>query len=541
MQIIKTSQIAFFSCLLTACGGSGSGGGNTSSGSGGTNLSASTSCSAQQTISSTARNDGLRIESIEWLQTVGQPAAESSTRLVGNKSAFIRVDLVSNTGDLAPTRRELLVSDGSSCRTIPLQGPDRVPTSSNDDFLSTAYTATIPASLMRPGVAVSVVFDDNQGRTITEAERTRALVRPQVSAPVVERLYIIPLQHRGEDGYVDSPQDLSQLLVEMLPLSQVNAELRPVFAAPSLQFGGGGFFSLLNNGRTRSDFATMVRVLEEVDELCATLPGRTNNPATSPKCLGVFPDNIEFSASVLNPNSRVVGVAEISGTSMLAESVRAVDVPNVFGPYQNNHWVEFRAVTVAHEYGHLLSLNHAACGVSGETDSRLYNDGRLGGRAGFDSRRGFFFNSSRRNAVGQLQFGDLMSYCLKEWTSDRGYRAMLGYRTGNGNAGRSAEESSSRWLRLSPGPQGWRVRAVDFAPNELIMAEEELLLRSPMGVEQLPVYQSILADAPNQDMAPRYVELGHWPILEMRLASKGVLLQQWFTDTLESLFTADKP
>ncbi|MDP1539435.1 MAG: hypothetical protein Q8L72_02120 [Moraxellaceae bacterium] len=544
MQPITIIRFALISLLLTACGGSG-GGGETESVN--NSASASTSCSPQQTITGTARKDGLRISNVEWLQTVGQSAASATTRLVGDKPALVRVDLLSNSGDLAPTRRELLVSDGSRCRSIPLQGPDRVPTSTNPDNLNTAYIATIPADLMRPNMSMTVVFDDNQGRSAAEAAQTRSTITPQVSAPINERLYIIPLQHREERGYVDSPGQLASLLEEMLPVSNVNLEVRPVFAAPSLQTAGGG--GLLGgvlsggggSGKTRSDFNTMVRVLNEVDELCATLPGRSNNAANSAKCLGVFPDNIEFTGSVLTPNSRIVGVAQIGGTAMLAESVSIIDVPTVQSPYDSNHWLAFRAVTVVHEYGHLLNLDHAACGVSGRTDSRLYNDGRLGGRAGFDSRRGFYFNSMRPNNTGRLQFADLMSYCLKEWTSDRGYRAMLAYRTGSVNASRVAESAASRWLKLSPTLQGWQVRVVDFAPDTLVPADETLMVRSLLGIEQLAVYRSVLSDAPDQLWAPRYVELGEWSLLEMSLSVGGVQLQQWLTGTLESLFTTDKP
>ena len=539
MQPKTITQLALTTLLLSACGGGGGGGSESNN-----TVGASTSCSPQQTISANARNDGLRINNVEWLQTVGQSAAGTSARLVGSKATLVRVDLLSNTGGLAPTRRELLVSDGSRCRSIPLQGPDRVPTTSNPDNLATAYSATIPAELMRSGMSVTVVFDDNEGRSSTEAAEVRRSFNPQVSPVITEKLYIIPLQHRQVDGYVDSPAQLVRLLEEMLPVSKINIETRPVFAAPSLQTAGNaGFLGLFpnNTGKTRSDFATMVRVLDEVDELCATLPGRANSAARSAKCLGVFPDNIEFSGSVLDPNSRIVGVAQIGGTSMLTESVSDIDVPTVQSPYESGHWVAFRAVTVAHEYGHLLSLDHAACGVSGRTDSRLYNDGRLGGKAGFDSRRGFYFNSLRRSSTGQLQFADLMSYCLKEWTSDRGYRAMLAYRTGDDSANRVVGSSASRWLKLSPTQQGWKLSAVDFAPEVLEPADEILMARSLFGVEQLPVYRSVLADAPDQNWAPRYVELANWPVSELSLSAGGVQLQQWLTGTLESLFDADKP
>lgn len=539
MQPIKIIQLAFVSFFLTACGGSGGGGSESTNRS----VAASSSCSPQQTITANSRNDGLRISNVEWLQTVGQSASSTTTRLVGEKSTLVRVDLLSNTGDLAPTRGELFVSDGSRCRSIPLQGPERVPTTVNLDNLATAFTATIPAELMRPGVSITVVFDDNEGRSSAEAAQVRRTFNPQVSAAVTERLYIIPLQHRGVDGYVESPTQLAGLLEDMLPISKINTELRPVFAAPSLQnASNSGLVGTLFGGRgkTRSDFDTMVRVLDEVDELCASLPGRSNNAAVSAKCLGVFPDNIEFAGSALTPNSRIVGVAQIGGTAMLTESVSNVDMPTVQSPYEGGHWLAFRAVTVAHEYGHLLNLDHAACGVSGTTDSRLYRDGRLGGKAGYDSRRKFYFNSARRNSSGQLQFGDLMSYCLKEWTSDLGYRAMLSYRTGAASANRVDGPTTSRWLKLSPTQQGWKLRMVDFAPDTLELADEVLMAKSLLGIEQLPVYQSMLADAPDQTLAPRYIELANWPLLEMRLSSKGVLLQQWLPDTLESLFAADK-
>ena len=101
MQPITIIRLALISLLLTACGGSGGGGSESTNNS----VAASTSCSPQQTITANSRNDGLRISNVEWLQTVGQSATSATTRLVGDKSTLVRVDLLSNTGDLAPTRR----------------------------------------------------------------------------------------------------------------------------------------------------------------------------------------------------------------------------------------------------------------------------------------------------------------------------------------------------------------------------------------------------------------------------------------------------
>jgi hypothetical protein len=466
--------------------------------------------------------------------------------LVGHKSALIRVDLLADREALAPVRRELLVSDGSACRSFPLQGPDRVPTTTDVSTLATAYTATIPAELMRTGMSVTVFFDDNIGRTATEAERITRSIRPKVSSAIRETLYVIPLRHRNENGYVDLPDQLASLLEEMLPVSSISINVQPAFSAPGLQTSGGsgllsgGLFGS-GNGKTRYNFATMARVLDEVDELCATLPGTSTNAATSAKCLGVFPDNVEFTDAGVISSGRIVGVAKIGGRAMLAESVSDIDVQTVQSPYDSNHWLAFRAVTVAHEYGHLLTLNHAPCGVSATASSQNYNDGRLGGRAGFDSRRGFYFNSLQPNSRGQLQFADLMSYCLKEWTSDRGYRAMLSYRTGSASDSRVAESSQSRWLKFSPRLEGWQVRSVAFPPSTLVPASEVVMVRSILGVEQLAVYRSVIADAPDQRWAPLYVEVGDLALQEMSLSIGGVQLQQWLSATLETLFSADKP
>lgn len=90
------------------------------------------------------------------------------------------------------------------------------------------------------------------------------------------------------------------------------------------------------------------------------------------------------------------------------------------------------ARTLIHEYGHVLSLGHAKCGTTEYPDNwggtyRLYDNGRLGPVAmGFDTRDGltpYYFADS----VTGTEFADIMSYCGKEWASDRGYRAVIDY------------------------------------------------------------------------------------------------------------------
>lgn len=535
--------VAGAALLLSACGGGGGGSDAGAAGEAAAGL-ARGGCAAEQTLSATPRNDGLRIVQVDWLQTVAQSADGSDVQLAGGKPVQVRVDLVANQSQLAPTRAELRIRDGAECAIVPLRGPDRVPTAAGRDTasLATAFVADIPSALVRPGLSVTVVFDDGQGRTAAEAESLRRTFAPAVTAPITEQLLVVPLIHRDEVGYVRSLPDLERLLVRLHPIAGVRARLTEPFAAPSLQGGGnGGLLGLLGGGgggQTNASFMTMNQLLDEVDEYCAAQGGRTSRPVTSTKCLGVFPDNIRFTTP-LNPSGRIVGLAELGGTTMLAESLAAVDDGTVTSPYASRHWLTFRAVTVAHEYGHLLALEHANCGTSSGIDPRLYPDGRLGGLAGHDAERGFYFSSAVRSVTGQPQFGDLMSYCEKEWSSDRGYRASLRYRA-QLDERRSRREAAPRWLRLTPVPDGWRLRWVAFPPDVLVPTAWTLGLEGMPGVSELAVASAVLPDVPEGSPMPLYVPVPAGQPTALRLLAQGRVQAQWAGETLESLFQADK-
>jgi hypothetical protein len=219
----------------------------------------------------------------------------------------------------------------------------------------------------------------------------------------------------------------------------------------------------------------------------------------------VFPNNLTFRSAT----GQVVGIAYVGGITMMAQSVSATDVFSQLSPYGTSHWLDFRALTVAHEYGHLMNLDHAACGGPTDTDRRLYPDGRLGGGAGFDTRRQFYFSSQRLNNSGQPQFGDLMSYCTKEWSSDRGYLATLSYRSG-GSARVAADASTrdSQWLKISRQGERWVLRPVDFTPATLRVTDVVFEALGQQGLSALPVYSAVIADAPEPTHGPYYVDLG---------------------------------
>ena len=76
--------------------------------------------------------------------------------------------------------------------------------------------------------------------------------------------------------------------------------------------------------------------------------------------------------------------------------------------------------TIAHELGHNMSLQHAACGGADNPDPSFpYGGGRIGAW-GFDSRRG--------GTLMSPGLFDLMSYCTPRWISDYHFTNALAFR-----------------------------------------------------------------------------------------------------------------
>ncbi len=532
--------------VLTGCGGGGGGGGGGASTStsntsapppatvtpDGSSRTISSSCPFQQNLGA-ARGDNLHIDSVRWLQTVEMVSDAPDTRLAGGKAVKVRIDLLASDNQLAPTRRELRVynpADGS-CTVIPVDGPSRVPAARDGDTLNSAFVANIPASLVKPGMTASLVFDDGSGRSAGEADQTYRVLVPSVAPAVKEVLRIIPLTLLGSTGYNSS--QIAELITRLYPVSEVEVHVEsPLNITTSLLSSltlSGGIYS--------GTVGLMQNLLNTVDDLCATLNGSQTNPRTAPKCLALVPDNLIFSAS---GGGQTTGLAYVGGIAMVARSVASVDITNVSGPYDASHWITYNAMTVAHEYGHLLDLDHAACGGATGIDPRLYADGHLGGVPGYDATRNVYFASSHLNAGGQPMFSDVMSYCGKEWVSDRGYLATMAYRAGSADqaaarttSADSSGSTSTQWLKIALTPKGWKIRHAGFAPSTLETSKMQLEVSSDKGVETLSVLSAVISE--HHDTAgfgPFYINLGDRHVSSLRLLSDGVEMTRWGSSDL---------
>lgn len=541
--VARTLSVWLFSAaLLTACGGGGGGSGGgggggatTGSTAGGGSVPVSapvaadsssrtvnTNCPFTQNLAA-ARNDGLRIEQVRWLQTVALDPAQSDTRLAGGKAVKLRVDMLANAARATPSVHEVRVYDPatSSCTRYNLSGPNSIPTSVNLETLTNAFVATIPADKIKPGMGVSIVFDDTTGRTSTEADALYRYYLPSVAPAQTETVRVIPLTILGTTASVNNA-DLASVLTRLHPISSVN-----VVTTQPLSIASVTVSKLLSSGV--GSLSLMTDLLDEVDNYCAQLNGSQRSARTAPKCLAFFPDTITFRPS--SGSGQITGLAYVGGITMIMQQVLNTDDNTVISPYANRHWMNYRAVTLAHEYGHLLNLDHASCGSPSGIDPRLYSDGRLGAGAGWDAVRDAYFSSTKLDSNNQPQFADLMSYCGKEWASDRGYLAELNYRSASGNGSARISDEPQQWLKLSQRDGVWQVRPVSFAPATLKLSTLDAVASSDQGVVNLPLYSAVISDNPGLARGPYYVDLGALQVNQLQVRDNGAIVTTWTAST----------
>lgn len=427
----------------------------------GTERVATSACDIRQRLGTPA-NDGARIDRVRWLQTVEHDPADVASWLVAGKSTVLRVNARTNLGLLGLSRPAAFVELNGACQPLAMTGPSLISNLLQLADFDRSYTVTVPAQWVQPGMRVIVRLDDADGRTASELDALIWVSQPRVAPAVTERIRLVPLNLNGFVSTLPEPAQVSTVVERLFPVTSTQISTASTITVTPQ---AGDLFS----GNSGS-FAYMLRTLEAVDNYCAAINGAVA-ARSAIKCVGVIPSGFRYRVSA-NGNF-YTGLAYVSGVSLLTEGFSSADNLAVTSPYLNQHWMNSSALVFAHEFGHLMSLEHADCGGATGIDPRLPAQGLLGGEAGWDRTRGVLFTGLQLPLSVQ-PFTDVMSYCAKSWMSLKGYQAAHAYRLGGlsllrtqGAAAAATAEPS--WWRVHRDDQGvWHAVPTRTVPDALV-------------------------------------------------------------------------
>lgn len=431
---------------------------------------AATSCPVQQQLGD-AQQDGLHIAAVHWLQVVSQSGDDPDTVLAGEKAVRVRVDVLADKTGIAPVNPMLHVYDPRSqrCQSIGLRGPATYPETIDPLTLKTAFVADLPADLVRTNIAVVVDVASASGRTPTEADKTYVELKPRVAAAISADVRFIPLTMAGHTGRIEvTKAEAASLLLRLFPYSKVTAHIDTplvIQTIPASEFHTTGLGILFDTGNQDND----KKITRELHARCQRLSAQNLPAHRAVKCVGLLPTEVKpVSFSGSDPGHQAGWVVNtISNTVLVAPSLLQVDDRSVHAPDTGRHWLSDNALTLAHEYGHVLSLDHAGCDAR-DHDQRFHAKGTLGtAGAGYDSVRDFYFSAESKKADGTPRFHDLMSYCKLQWMSDLGYRQAIAYLATGQVPKAPGRAIADILLRISKGAADWQSEQVKSFPARL--------------------------------------------------------------------------
>ena len=318
--------------------------------------------------------------------------------LVADRSALLRVFLTAPSGesvDYPPVRARFYLED-VEVHAVDIPGPaGTVPHRVEEGRLDWSANVAVPAAVVQPGLELVVEVDPDEtlglghgiARRIPETGReaidTRTLpplnltYLPVVRAAVASDDFLSRVEDLTEDDPLFGPTR------QLLPIAEFTVDVRqPVY--------------------TRAQ--TSSELMAEIEAI-RVLEGETGY------YMGGLPP-------YLVDDLNIGGRGFIGGRT----SISSLD-----------------SSTVAHEFGHNMSLRHAPCGGAGGPDPAFPNSGGTIGVWGF--------NSSDSSLVGPHR-PDLMSYCRPRWISDYSFTKAFDHRLREEGEATAAPASVARTILL---------------------------------------------------------------------------------------------
>ena len=326
---------------------------------------------------------GLNLDIVRAWITQSVQRTDGSVPLVAGRDGLLRVFARGNAVSTEmPAVRARFYRNGALVQTLTISAPSAtLPVSHDEASLTSTWNVMVPGALLQPGTALLVDVDPaNEVAEADEADNhfpesaTPLPLDVRAAQPLLARLVPV-VQANGQQGDVTTANRDSYVTDAhaLYPLPSVEVDVRAPYT--------------FDKTLPASYDSTWQRLLREIN------------------ALRLAEDPQRYYYGVIKPSYTN------GGTGLGFIGMRAsigVD------------WDNWRALTVAHEWGHNFGRRHVDCGnPSGPDPNYPYEGGKLG-HHGYDMRT---------NEIRTIDTHfDLMSYCQPGWASDYTYEAVLAAR-----------------------------------------------------------------------------------------------------------------
>ena len=318
--------------------------------------------------------------------------------LVADRSALLRVFLTAPTGEsvaFPPVRARFYLED-EEVHAVDVPGAaGTVPHEVEEGRLDWSANVAVPAAVVQPGLELVVEVDPDEtlglghgiARRIPETGRqaidTRTVPPLNLTYLPVVRAAVPSDDFLNRVGDLTEDDPLFRPTRQWLPIAEFTVDVRE---------------PLYTTAQTSTELMAEIEAIRVVE-------GETGY------YMGGLPP-------YLVDDLRVGGRGFIGGRT----SISRLD-----------------SATVAHEFGHNMSLRHAPCGGAGGPDPAFPHSGGTIGTWGF--------NSADSSLVGPHRL-DLMSYCRPRWISDFGFTRAFDHRLREEGEPAAAKANGARTLLL---------------------------------------------------------------------------------------------
>ena len=348
--------------------------------------------------------DGVNFDIPRAYITQSVQRSDGSVPLVAGRDGLLRVFArASALTDARPPVRARIYQDGELVATQTLTAPGTVPVAADEEVYGTSWNALLPGELIQPGMSFIVdvdpddsVLESDESDNVYPHDGTPHTPEVRTAAPFMARLVPVVQSANGLVGDVNEA-NLSKWVdraYTVYPFADTDIDIRSPYTF---------------TGSLASTYdSTWNRLLNEI------------------RVLRMTDANTRYYYGVIKPSYTRGGTG-----------YGYIGLPAAVGV----DWMNHRAETLAHEWGHNFGRLHVDCGGPANPDLTYPHPGGTVVHPGWDVLTGALHSSNGRY--------DLMSYCNPTWSSDYTYEAVMDFREGEAAFAAAAEPTLVVWGRIS--------------------------------------------------------------------------------------------